>query len=125
MVRSTITLNDLTADSVINSVRVKEALKKLKIAEAKSAAVDLAACLYSKEVAKGKTESPYAKAVKEIKAAETVEGIATALLTGVDVILTEVVGFESEDASGSDSTTTSTPNEGEDAGVSATGYKYN
>ena len=123
MVRSIITLNDLTADSVVDSARVEEALKKLNVAEAKSAAVDLAACLYSKEVAESKTESPYAKAVKEIKAAETVEGIATALLTGDDVILTAVVGFESKDASVSDSTTTSTPNEGAEA--SGSSYKYN
>ena len=123
MVRSIITLNDLTADSVIDSARVEEALKKLNVAEAKSAAVDLAACLYSKEVAESKTESPYAKAVKEIKAAETVEGIATALLTGDDVILTEVVGFESEDASVSEPTTTPTPDEGAEA--SGSSYKYN
>ena len=125
MVRSIITLNDLTADSVIDSARVEEALKKLNVAEAKSAAVDLAACLYSKEVAESQTESHYAKAVKEIKAAETVEGIATALLTGDDVVLTEVVGFESKDASVSDSTTTATPNEGEEAGASGSSYKYN
>ena len=123
MVRSIITLNDLTADSVIDSARVEEALKKLNVAEAKSAAVDLAACLYSKEVAESKTESPYAKAVKEIKAAETVEGIATALLTGADVILTEVVGFESEGGSVSEPTTTPTPDE--EAGASGANYKYN
>ena len=125
MVRSIITLNDLTADSVIDSARVGEALKKLNVAEAKSAAIDLAACLYSKEVAASQTESPYDKAVKAIKAAEKAEDVATALLTGDNVILTEVVGFESEDASVSDSTTTSTPNEGEEAETSGANYKYN
>ena len=125
MVRSIITLNDLTADSVIDSARVEEALKKLNVAEAKSAAIDLAACLYSKEVAESQTESPYDKAVKGIKAAAKAEDVATALLTGADIILTEVIGFESEDASVSDSTTTSTPNESGEAEASGANYKYN